>query len=202
MSLVPIQSLEDRLRDEVLQLRELFSLYDKQGEEGLTNSITRQKLKTVLAEQLEYSVSDADLDNMIAAVDLNDSGDIQFNEFLKLMEKKNILLAEEDNEEEEEVKQNNNKMPLQFNREEIKVIFKTFDANNDNLITLEELRRIFQMYDNSNNNSSGDGSQSNNSTLTDEQLFAIIHLVEPNNKSGAISYNSFVRLMLSPDIED
>lgn len=86
MSLVEVKSAEASFKDSILQLQSIFSHFDKLGSEGVSGAISVEKLGEALRESLGLSFSEGELRDMVAAVDLNASNDIQFNEFLKMMD--------------------------------------------------------------------------------------------------------------------
>lgn len=70
---------------------------------------------------LGQNPTEADLADMIKDVDRNNSGTIEFNEFLNLMQKR---MTDTDTEE------------------EIKEAFRVFDRDNDGFISAAELRHV------------------------------------------------------------
>jgi Ca2+-binding EF-hand superfamily protein len=182
MSLITSSSQsDDSGRDELLDLQQVFAAFDKQAE-GPPNRLTADKLTQILKTQLEISPTPEQVRDIIAAVDLNDSGDVQFNEFLKLMEKKpnqTLLERKLENEEELEI--------LQFSTEQFRDIFRSFDSDSDGLISVDDLRSALEKY-----NLFPAGQK-----WGEEELNAIVQLVDPNSKTGMIGYQAFVRLMMT-----
>ena len=87
MSLVEVKSAEASFKDSILLLQDIFSHFDKLGSEGSSGAITTEKLGEALRDSLGLGeLTEPQLRDMVAAVDLNASGDIQFNEFLKMMD--------------------------------------------------------------------------------------------------------------------
>ena len=223
MSLVAVKSAETNFKDSILQLQEIFTHFDKLGSEGLNGSISTEKLGEALRESLGVSYSQQDLEDMVAAIDLNASGDVQFNEFLKMMDQARTdseLLAggdgrpkDEDAEEdavaaggdgggagdgeekespEDRAKAKRKALEQEalqaeaeyvMTRDDIKAIFKVFDTDKDGRVSAAELQAMLV---------------AQGEKYSEEEVHAMIHLVDPSN-SGMISYQAFVRLMMSPE---
>lgn len=77
MSLVEIKSSAAKMKDSILELQEIFSHFDHLGSEGPSGTITIEKLSEALRESLGMTFTEEELNDMIAATDLNASGDIQ-----------------------------------------------------------------------------------------------------------------------------
>jgi calmodulin len=201
MSLVEIKSSEAKFKDSILELQEIFTHFDKLGSEGLSSTITQEKLGEALRESLGLTFTEDELSDMIAAVDLNASGDVQFNEFLSMMDqarrdaellsggerKEDGELAEEEDEEKEKEKRRAKTLQLDaeyvMTREDIKSIFQKFDTDKDGFVSYSELNAMLQAHD---------------EKYAEEEVHAMIHLVDPSN-TGMISYQAFVRLMMAPE---
>lgn len=93
-----------------------FSLFDKDGD----GSCDTTELETVM-RALGQNLTDTELQDMIREVDEDESGSIDFEEFLQLMAKK---LHDSDSEE------------------EIKEAFKVFDKDATGYVPVSEIRRI------------------------------------------------------------
>lgn len=93
-----------------------FSLFDKDGD----GSCDTKELTTVM-RALGQNLTDTELQDMIREVDEDDSGSIDFEEFLQLMAKK---LHDSDSED------------------EIKEAFKVFDKDMTGYVPISEIRRI------------------------------------------------------------
>jgi len=94
-------------------------LFDKNGD----GSITATELGTVM-KSLGQSPTDTELRDMIAEVDANGDGQIDFNEFLAMMAKK---MQEGDGGE-----------------DELKEAFRVFDTDGDGFISPQELRSVMR----------------------------------------------------------
>ena len=144
MSLVEIKSTEAKFRDNILELQEIFAHFDKSGSEGTSGAITIEKLGEVLRESLGLSFTEDELADMIAAVDLNGSGDVYFAEFMKMMDTAkhdaDLLSGEkgEEDEDEEKTEEKEKKAAAKalqldaeyvMTRDDIKAIFKKFDTD-------------------------------------------------------------------------
>jgi calmodulin len=109
--------MADSLTEEqVAEFREAFSLFDKNGD----GEITTNELGTVM-RSLAQNPSESELQDMINEVDADNSGTIDFAEFLAMMARK---MKETDSEE------------------EIRDAFKVFDRDNNGYISAAELRHV------------------------------------------------------------
>eukprot|EP01120_Amphizonella_sp_Union-15-10_P012452 TRINITY_DN552_c0_g1_i1.p1 TRINITY_DN552_c0_g1~~TRINITY_DN552_c0_g1_i1.p1 ORF type:complete len:150 (-),score=49.03 TRINITY_DN552_c0_g1_i1:81-530(-) len=107
----------DQLSEEqVAEFKEAFSLFDKDGD----GNITTKELGIVM-RSLGQNPTEAELQDMIHEVDANNSGTIDFPEFLTMMAKQ---MKNEDTEE------------------EIREAFKVFDKDGNGLISAAELRHV------------------------------------------------------------
>ncbi|XP_052105307.1 calmodulin-beta-like [Mytilus californianus] len=100
----------------ISELKDVFSNFDQDGD----GMITTKELGTVL-RQLGMNPSEAELHDMIDAVDSDGNGTIDFPEFLNMMASKMNEIGTED---------------------EIRETFLFFDKNGDGLITAKELRMV------------------------------------------------------------
>merc|ERR1712046_200600 len=102
--------------EQISEFKEAFALFDKDGD--LT--ISSDELKTVM-KSLGQNPTDADVAKMIADVDENNDGTIDFEEFTMLMKMQ---------------------MTHQDNTENLTKAFKVFDADGSGSITREELHKV------------------------------------------------------------
>jgi len=86
MSLVAVKSAEASFKESILQLQEVFTHLDQLGSEGVTGALSTEKIGEALRAATGISFPESALRDMVAAVDLNNSGDVQFSEFLKMMD--------------------------------------------------------------------------------------------------------------------
>ncbi|KAL3874516.1 hypothetical protein ACJMK2_037522 [Sinanodonta woodiana] len=100
----------------ILLFKEVFNLYDKDGD----GTVDTSELATVL-KSLGQDPTEAEIREMIKEVDEDGSGSIEFPEFLQLMASR---MSEQDSEE------------------EIAKAFQEFDSQGRGYITTEELREI------------------------------------------------------------
>merc|ERR1712038_1433716 len=68
---------EEQMKEE---LKEAFRIYDKEGQGFITNDV----LKEILRE-IDSSLTEEDLDNIIEEVDEDGSGTMDFDEFQEMM---------------------------------------------------------------------------------------------------------------------
>ncbi|KAG0539834.1 hypothetical protein BDA96_03G356100 [Sorghum bicolor] len=102
--------------DQIAEFKEAFSLFDKDDD----GCITTKELGTVM-RSLGQNPTEAELQDMIAEVDSNNSGTIDLQEFLGLMARKM-----KDTESEEELRE----------------AFRVFDKDQDGFISAAELRHV------------------------------------------------------------
>ncbi|XP_011427026.1 calmodulin-A-like [Crassostrea angulata] len=108
-----------KLSDEqVAEFREAFNLFDKDGD----GSITTMELGTVM-RSLGQNPTEGELQDMINEVDYDESGTIDFDEFLQMMARK---------------------MRDTDTTEELKEAFKVFDKDGNGFISASELRHVMK----------------------------------------------------------
>ena len=107
--------------DGVNEFKTRFYQADK-NKDGL---ISYQELKQLL-EKLRYPCSEAELQDYVNEVDINENGDIGVEAFLDIIEN---IQKENDTEE------------------ELQEVFKIFDKNNTKLITTENVYDVFSKID-------------------------------------------------------
>ncbi|KAL4237820.1 hypothetical protein ACF0H5_002532 [Mactra antiquata] len=108
---------EKLTEEQIAEFRLAFSVFDKDGD----GTISTNELSNVL-KNMGQNLTDEDLDEMIQEVDEDGNGEIDFDEFLTMME---------------------NKMQYKENEEEILDAFKVFD-NGKGYIRASDLREIMR----------------------------------------------------------
>ncbi|KAA6389369.1 MAG: putative calmodulin 1b [Streblomastix strix] len=105
---------------EILELREAFSLFDRDG----SGQIDESELKAVMNDCLGLKMTDKEVKDMISEIDRNKNGQIDFDEFLVLMASNwtGALDSEQD----------------------ILDAFAAFDTDGSGSISVEEFRMFFQ----------------------------------------------------------
>lgn len=98
---------------------EVFNLFDKNKD----GTISQKELKDVMTE-LGQVISDKEVDDMIASVDINKDGVINLTEFMQMMSLSNC-----------------DKMDFHV---ELKEAFAAFDKNSDGVISPDELRKMMK----------------------------------------------------------
>ena len=96
-----------------------------QADKDKNGLISYQELKQLL-EKLRYPCSEAELQDYVNEVDINENGDLGLEAFLDIIE---IIQKENDTEE------------------ELQEVFKIFDKNNTKLITTENVYDVFSKID-------------------------------------------------------
>eukprot|EP01126_Amoeba_proteus_P066773 TRINITY_DN9729_c0_g1_i2.p1 TRINITY_DN9729_c0_g1~~TRINITY_DN9729_c0_g1_i2.p1 ORF type:complete len:152 (-),score=46.39 TRINITY_DN9729_c0_g1_i2:81-536(-) len=102
--------------EKIEECRQAFALFDKDG----NGNITVDELETVLRSFGQTPTPD-ELHNMMKEVDIDGNGEIDFNEFLKMLAR-NITSSED----------------------EIAECFKVFDKNSSGAIEPDELREVME----------------------------------------------------------
>ena len=110
--------MENLTEETIAECKQAFNIFDKDG----SGSISAAELSSAL-NALGQSPSEEDIARMLKEIDKDDSGEIDFNEFLTMMASK---MREVDNEE------------------EIQEAFKVFDTDSDGYITAQELMQSMQ----------------------------------------------------------
>jgi Ca2+-binding EF-hand superfamily protein len=114
------ENLKVNLSEEkIAELRSAFQLFDGDNNNG---NITKNKLKKIL-NNLNYFPTDDDLNDMVAIVDKNGDGNINFNEFLELM---------------------CDKMDQNDSEEEILEAFRIFDKGSKGYVTRVDFKQIMK----------------------------------------------------------
>lgn len=227
MSLVSVKSAETNFKDSILQLQEIFTHFDKLGSEGLNGSISTEKLGEALRESLGVSYSPQELEDMVSAIDLNASGDVQFNEFLKMMDQARAdseLLAGGDGRKDEDAEEDalaaagdaagdgeekessedrlaraeSKRKALESSRADALLA-----AEAEYQMTRDDIKAIFRVFDTDKDGRVSAAElqamlQAQGEKYSEEEVHAMIHLVDSSN-SGMMSYQAFVRLMMAPE---
>ncbi|KAL6905688.1 hypothetical protein ACP4OV_003289 [Aristida adscensionis] len=107
-------------KEQIKEFKEAFVLFDKDGD----GTITTKELGTVM-QSLGQSPTQAELEEMIAEVDVDGSGSIDFEEFLSLLARK---ARDADAGAEEEIRE----------------AFLVFDKDQNGFITRDELAQVMR----------------------------------------------------------
>ena len=103
---------------EICELHEAFNIFDIES----AGSIGTENL-VLLLNSLKQNPTKEELDKMIKEIDVNNEGQIYFNQFLKIMAKRLKNRKEDENKY-------------------LKSLFSTLDRNNNGLISIHEIRYI------------------------------------------------------------
>jgi len=214
MSLLPsdtiVSSSDERTKQEILDYQECFNQFDTAYDSEIgrsstaNNAITVNKLYTMLQSYTGTSYSNEQLQDMIAAIDMNNSGDIQFTEFLTMMNKgqkeEQLKLQRPGSAAIQRTQTQNNRIGSKksmmtenqqnnssktMSKDLIRAIFLSADKDEDGYISIDELKGLFD---------------SEQESYTEEELYVIAYmLMDGQSKGGMISYKAFQKFMLSEE---
>ena len=139
--------------DEIEEIKEAFDLFDTDG----SGSIDPKELRAAM-QSLGFEAKNQTIYQMITDLDKNKSGNIDFEEFLDMM---TARMSDKDT------------------REDIYKVFKLFDDDGTNTITLKNLRRVAREL---------------GETMTDEELQEMIERADSNNDK-VVSMDDFYNIM-------
>ncbi|KAF0907267.1 hypothetical protein E2562_015769 [Oryza meyeriana var. granulata] len=108
--------MDELSKEQIAEFREAFSLFDKDGD----GTITSKELGTVM-RSLGQEPTEEELREMVAEVDADGSGSIDFDEFLSLLARKLRDTEAED---------------------DLREAFRVFDKDQNGFITPDELRHV------------------------------------------------------------
>ena len=145
-------SLERKLtNDDLTTLQETFSMFDKDG----GGTISTEELHGIF-KQLGTDVSKADVVSLIKSVDINNDGEMDFNEFVSMMKKMpdttnelrdafQVFDADGDGTTSKaEMNRIMKKFGQHLTEEELSAVMKEVDSDGDGEITFEEFKRAMQ----------------------------------------------------------
>merc|ERR1711981_650391 len=139
--------------DEIEEIKEAFDLFDTDG----SGSIDPKELRAAM-QSLGFEAKNQTIYQMITDLDKNKSGNIDFEEFLDMM---TARMSDKDT------------------REDIYKVFKLFDDDGTNTITLKNLRRVAREL---------------GETMTDEELQEMIERADSNNDK-VVTMDDFYNIM-------
>lgn len=113
--------VEQLTEEQIAEFKEAFALFDKDGDGGITSVELGQVMR-----KLGNTASDEEIKNMIAQVDIDGNGTIDFSEFLVMMAK--------------QVKGTSHD-------QELRDAFNYFDKDGNGTISREELKQVMAMLD-------------------------------------------------------
>jgi Ca2+-binding EF-hand superfamily protein len=139
--------------DEVEEIKEAFDLFDTDG----SGSIDPKELRAAM-QSLGFEAKNATIYQMINDLDKNKSGNIDFDEFLDMM---TARMSDRDT------------------REDINKVFRLFDEEGTQTITIKNLRKVAKEL---------------GETMSDEELNEMIARADSNG-DGAVSMDDFYNIM-------
>jgi len=101
---------------EIHQLKQAFKFFDKNGD----GTISTEEIDIVM-KSIGLQISKQELDDLMADLDENGDGHMDFDEFVQMMDRR---------------------MSIRSQRAEIEDTFKFFDKNGDGKITFDELKEV------------------------------------------------------------
>ncbi|KAI6040790.1 calmodulin-like protein [Pisolithus marmoratus] len=138
--------------EQIAEFKEAFSLFDQDGD----GRITKDELGTLM-RSLGQNPTEAELQNMIGAIDADADGTIDFQEFLTMME---LMTRDTDGEKEmreafnvfdvdgngyvsaAELQQVMTRLGERLTRADVEEMIREADTNGDGEISLEEFIRV------------------------------------------------------------
>lgn len=150
------------------ELREAFALFDTDND----GCITSKELRTVM-HALRIESTDQEIQDMINNVDVDGSGTVDFNEFLKMMSTthQHCVRSNADRTTEER----------RAEEEEMRQAFKVFDIDGNGFIDARELKvTMCNLGEN----------------LSDRDIKQMMKLADKNS-DGRIDYEEFIGMMYS-----
>lgn len=139
--------------DEILEIKEAFDLFDTNG----GGSIDPKELKQAMTS-LGFEAKNQMIYKMIHDLDADGSGDIDFPEFLNMM---TARMSDKDT------------------REDIEKVFKLFDDDGHNQITIKNLRRVAKEL---------------GETMDDNELQEMIDRAD-SDEDGIVTFEDFYNIM-------
>ena len=139
--------------DEVEEIKEAFDLFDTDG----SGSIDPKELRAAM-QSLGFEAKNQTIYQMITDLDKNKSGNIDFDEFLDMM---TARMSDRDT------------------REDINKVFRLFDEEGSQTITVKNLRKVAREL---------------GETMSDEELQEMISRADSNG-DGAVTMDDFYNIM-------
>lgn len=139
--------------DEVEEIKEAFDLFDTDG----SGSIDPKELRAAM-QSLGFEAKNQTIYQMITDLDKNKSGNIDFDEFLDMM---TARMSDRDT------------------REDINKVFRLFDEEGSQTITVKNLRKVAREL---------------GETMSDEELMEMISRADSNG-DGAVTMDDFYNIM-------
>lgn len=144
------------------ELREAFGLFDTDND----GCITSKELRTVM-HALRIEGTDQEIQDMINNVDVDGSGTVDFNEFLKMMAHGHVVRADDDHSK------------RRTEEEEMRQAFKVFDLDGNGYIDARELKMTMCNL---------------GENLSDKDIKHMMKLADKNG-DGRIDYEEFINMM-------
>lgn len=179
-----LSSTDSTAQQLIVDLQQVYTLFDTCINDGTTNAITNDKLHHMLLTHTGVNYSDVQIQDIIDSIDTNNTGDIQFTEFLVTINK--IINTDTINKSRPNTAVNNIRRPKtsrQIESSQIDLyhsVFNTIDSDNDGYIDINELKLLYE---------------NNGVELSDSEIAGIAYMCDVNG-NGKISYSAFEKLLI------
>jgi len=172
---------EQSWKEQLAEFQEAF-LGLTRGEGGLKGSVSIDNLRTAFIELMQRtSDHDEDLQDMIRAVNITNTGEISFSEFVNLMQLKDKDFSSDFKDTEITAKEN------------LRAVFREFDQDRDGLVSVEEFSAMWEKY----------GSEMDVlEPPSAQELISMMYLCDKNHivqGQPRISFEAFYQLVTQPD---
>ena len=181
MSLLPVATPDQQSAQLLVDLQQIYTLFDTCINDGTTNAITHDKLHHMLLQYTGVNYNHEQITDIISSIDTNVSGDIQFTEFLVAMNK---ILKHDKTRPATAIgtalRPKTAKQQPDYNTTDLlHNVFTTIDSDNDGYIDINDMNLLYE---------------NNGIQMKDSEIAAITYMCDVNGH-GKISYAAFEKLM-------